>query len=63
MKYVPFVGPIWWLIKYRGAAAEDLEVDVEREMWADGWKVIWSFMAAIIALCVLLVFALRFLTA
>jgi hypothetical protein len=61
MKYVPFVGPVWWLIKYREAATEELEPDTEKEMWADGWRVIWSFMTTIIVLCVLLVFLLRFL--
>jgi hypothetical protein len=60
MKYVPLIGPIWWLIKYRGAATEELASDVEEKMWVDGWRVMWVFVSTIIMILIALVFLVRY---
>jgi hypothetical protein len=63
MKYIPLIGPVWWLIKYRGAATEELTPEVDEEMWVDGWRVMWSFMGTIVLVGIVLVFVIRYFLA
>ena len=60
MKYVPLIGPVWWLIKYKGAALDEIAPGVEDKMWSEGLKVIWASVGTVIIIALALVFLVRY---